>query len=203
MKKNRKMIIFDLDGTISDSFPVTLRAIEKVTGIKPNPKIIREKGIIGSFKKYRLPLFKIPSYVFKIRREIYKNIEEIGLFPGMGEFIRDLKDKGYILGIITKNQRKTATEFLNKKDIELFDFIWVNFFYFEKTRKIKKALRKNKVSPENTFYIGDQVDDITSSKEANIKSIAVDWGFGDKSSLKEANPHLLASSIEEIDNFLN
>src|SRR5258708_1470949 len=69
-------IIFDFDGTICDSFNLTLRiANEYLTKFKKKTidvEDFRKRGIEELLKDYKLTKFQILVYVFKGRRELTK-----------------------------------------------------------------------------------------------------------------------------------
>src|SRR5438105_15932993 len=108
-------IIFDFDGTICDSFDLTLRvANEYLTRFKKkniDAKDFRERGIEELLKDYKLTNLQILIYVFKGRRELSKHVSELKPFDGIPEVIKKLAEEN-TLGIISSNSKKSIREFL-------------------------------------------------------------------------------------------
>ncbi len=187
-------IIFDFDGTICDSFDLTLRIANEYL-IKFKKKIIdaedfRERGIEEILKDYKLTKLQILIYVFKGRRELTKHVSELKTFPEIPEVIKELT-KENTLGILSSNSKKNIKKFLRENKLDkYFKFIKTNSNLFGKARTLKK------LHPD--LYIGDEVRDIQAAKSANVKSVAVTWGFADKKLLKKFKPDFIIEKPSDL-----
>ncbi len=54
------------------------------------------------------------------------------------------------------------------------------------------------VKKEETIYVGDSEVDIETAKNANVKVVAVSWGFRDDDFLKILRPDALVSHPDEL-----
>src|SRR5258708_13064702 len=85
-------IIFDFDGTICDSFNLTLRiANEYLTKFKKKTidvEDFRKRGIEELLKDYKLTKFQILVYVLKERRELTKHLSNLKTFPRVPKLIK-------------------------------------------------------------------------------------------------------------------
>jgi phosphoglycolate phosphatase len=74
---------------------------------------------------------------------------------------------------------------------------------FDKEKALAKLLKKNSLSPRETWYIGDELRDIDAAASVDIRSIAVIWGFTDKNTLAAHQPTALAEKPTDIMTILN
>ena len=79
-----------------------------------------------------------------------------------------------------------------------FDFIYSGVTIFGKTTIINNALKQNNLSSQQVIYVGDETRDIEASKKANIKVIAVAWGFNSHEVLAKQNPDFLIHQPMEL-----
>jgi len=200
-----KVIIFDFDGTIAD----TLDAIVSITnrlaedfGYQPaSPAQVAQLRNLNSrqiLKQSGISIFKIPFLLKKVKAELNKEIQVLSPISGMEEALTELKFQGYRLGIITSNSKENVTIFLDKNNLQLFDFVYSGRTLFGKNKLINRLLKAEKINPEEAIYVGDETRDIEASKKAQIKVIAVSWGFNSKEVLAENQPDFLIQQPYEL-----
>lgn len=91
------------------------------------------------------------------------------------------------------------TNFLSINELDsLFDFIYSGVTIFGKTTIINNVLRQKQFKPQAVIYVGDETRDIEASKKANIKVIAVTWGFNSPEILAKQNPDFLIHQPREL-----
>ncbi len=186
--------VFDFDGTICDSFDLTIKiANEYLTRFKKksiNPSEFRAKGIEEIIKDYKLTKLQILIYVFMGRRELARRIDELKPFPYMHEVIEKLAYEN-TLGILSSNSKKNIEKFLKANKLnQYFSFVKSNSNLFGKAKQLSK------LKPD--FYIGDEIRDVQAAKKAGVTSIAVTWGFADKKLLVKYKPDFLVDSPREL-----
>jgi phosphoglycolate phosphatase len=203
---NKKLVVFDFDGTLVDSLPLIQEVLKEVLeekGINLNQrriKTLQRKGVISTLKSLNIPFYKLPIIFLKVQGRMGKRISEVGSFPGIPKLIEDLKTAGFELGIISNNKKKTVLSFLKENNLNYFNFVIGTLFFLEKNRRLKKASKKNQ--EKEIVYIGDQTGDVRAANQVGVISIAVDWGFDSEDKLRKENPNILASSPDEIYDFL-
>jgi phosphoglycolate phosphatase len=201
-----KVIIFDFDGTIADSYQAVVSITNGLSaefGYKPldeeTLKLLKELSSKDIVKLSEISFFKLPFLVKRIQTEMGKQIENLEPILGMSEVLQELKKQNYILGIITSNAKENVIAFLQKQNlIHLFDFIYSRTSLFGKHRIINKAIKRYKFSKQEVIYVGDETRDIRSAKKSNIGMIAVTWGFHSDKILSEFHPDFIAEKPSEI-----
>lgn len=203
-------VIFDLDGTLVDSeiawgkaFTHVLEklgvAVEnshpQTTGIsiKPNWHELIEKYNI----KTEFTLDELETFTLK---ELENHIDDIHLMDGALEFIGDLKDSGYLLGLATSTNWSIVDNVFNKLHLhDIFDSVTTG----EEVENPKPfpdiylvAAEKLGVDPGDCLVIEDSAPGVTAAMEANMKVIAVSDTDDEKEELENAN--LIVENFSKI-----
>jgi phosphoglycolate phosphatase len=202
----QKVIIFDFDGTIADTVDALVTIANRLArefGYIPinsqELALLRNLTAREIIKYSGVSLFKIPFLVKKVKGELKHNIHELHLINGIKAALVELHDQGYHLGIITSNSQENVHEFLKCHKLDhLFDFIYSGVTIFGKTTIINNVLRQKQFKPEAVIYVGDETRDVESAKKANIKVIAVSWGFNSSEALGKQNPDFLIHDPSEL-----
>ncbi|KLU72983.1 MAG: hypothetical protein RHS_1225 [Robinsoniella sp. RHS] len=203
-----KVVIFDLDGVVINSSEVQKQALFEsyriIVGDDSKPsfeEFLSHSGnsISNIFQKMSLPLDMIEPY----RKISRKNIELIKVYKGIKELIVKLKRQGFNLAICTGKERDRTVEILDKLDLlKLFDVIVCSDDVINPKPypdSLLLALSNIEAIPENAVMIGDAKNDILSAKRAEVKSIAVTWGEGNKDILEIECPDYLVNTMSELD----
>ncbi|MEM9568362.1 MAG: HAD hydrolase-like protein, partial [Cyanobacteria bacterium P01_E01_bin.34] len=69
---------------------------------------------------------------------------------------------------------------------------------FGKRRLLKRYLNRQRLSPADVTYIGDEARDINAARANGIRAIAVAWGFSSRSILIDADPDGLANHPSDL-----
>lgn len=105
-----RCVVFDLDGTLLDSETVILttfrNVLRKVTGRSYKLSELKFSwGIPTEDAARRLGIFDIGQVQRCWNEEIMRHSDEIRPFPGTEEMLRQLRDDGVRLGIVTSKVR--------------------------------------------------------------------------------------------------
>jgi phosphoglycolate phosphatase len=202
----QKVIIFDFDGTIADTVDALVTIANRLAiefgyvQITPEEFTILRSFTSREIIKYsRISILKIPFLVKKVKSELKNKIPELKAINGIQEALTELKQQGNRLGIITSNSQDNVTEFLKINNLDsLFEFIYSGVTIFGKTTIINNVLRQKQIKPQEVIYVGDETRDIEASKKANIKVVAVTWGFNSPEVLAKQNPNFLINHPREL-----
>lgn len=201
-----KVIIFDFDGTIADSFDVVLAISNRLAdefGYPPTqPEDVDELKSLSSreiLKRSRVSVFKLPFLLRRLRVEFNREISQLQPIPGIKEALLELKHQGHHLGIVTSNSKQNVIAFLEAQGMrEIFDFVDSGLTLFGKGRIIQQILRQNQIAPETVIYVGDETRDVEAARKIGIKVIAVCWGFNSCNVLAAQKPDFLIHKPAEL-----
>jgi phosphoglycolate phosphatase len=199
-------IIFDFDGTIADSFDTILAVTNRLAiefGYTPaSPAEIKQLQNLSSreiLQQSRIPIYKLPYLLRRLKREMRHEIDHIEPFPGVLEALLALRQHDYTLGILTSNTEANVTFFLEKYQLlDLFLFVHSSVTLFGKSRRIKQLLRTYSLPQQSVIYVGDETRDIEAARQSRIKILSVGWGFNSVQALQDAEPDCLVRDPSEL-----
>lgn len=104
------LAIFDLDGTLVDSFPWFLRTINDVAD-RFGFRRVRDEDVEGLrhastreiLRRLEVPVWKLPAIARHARRLKGEAAAEISLFAGAEAMLRTLTENGVQLGLVTSD----------------------------------------------------------------------------------------------------
>ncbi len=200
-----KLIMFDFDGTLADSFDNFLGIVDLMTAKYKLPKIpkedipeLRRESAGDLIKRLKIPLYKIPFMARDMKRMQGQHIQTLKTFPGLPLVLKSLKEKGYKLGIVTSNGRENVKAFLVNNDMDEFEFLYADIGMFGKNNIFKKIIADHRLLSEEVVYVGDEIRDIEASKKAGIKIASVTWGFNSEEGLIKHNPDYIIKSPKKL-----
>jgi len=186
---SKKLIIFDMDGTLVNSSLTIANAINYVRG-NLGFEAMEQEDILRRVNDHTIN----PAQHFYHARafdadherwfsEYYtKNHEsELVLYDGIKELLHMLKDKGHALGVATNAYRGSTIESLTHLDVyDIFDGI-VCYDDVAQGKPEPDMLHRllDELNHKNheSLFIGDGPRDEMAAKHAQMDYIMVDWGF--------------------------
>ncbi|WP_426957023.1 HAD hydrolase-like protein [Muricoccus radiodurans] len=199
-----RLILFDLDGTLADSLPwfrSILRELAPRHGLRllddaefeafrelDNREIIRRLGV---------PSWRLPLIAQDMRRLAARDAGTIGLFPGVPEMLRALREAGRVLAVVSSNSEANARRILGASAAEVAWF-GCGASLFGKAARFRQVLRRAALPAETAIAVGDELRDLHAAAEAGLSAAAVTWGYATRSALAGAGPLLVFDRPEEI-----
>ena len=210
---NCKLVIFDFDGTLANTFPFVLAMLdelaEKFKTRKMNhedlPKI-RHYSPHKIMKMHKVRIWKVPGILRYTRILMRRDAHRITKFDGIDEVIRELSLRKIKLGIVTTNTRAIVEQVLGQDIFKLFNYFMGEVSLFGKPRALKKMLNLAGCENSETLAIGDEIRDLDAAAKVKIPFGAVSWGFSSPEALSARNPLFTfthpAQILESIDSTL-
>jgi phosphoglycolate phosphatase len=201
-----KLIIFDLDGTLSDSFPWFLRVASAVAdkhGLKRIDDIesMRGKNSHEIIEALNVPLWRLPWIARDMRRLKARDVDSIPLFPGVPEMLVALTQAGLTIALVTSDSEANARRALGAS-ASLFRYFACGASLFGKAAKFRQVMNAAAISADATLAIGDEVRDAEAAKAAGIDFAAVAWGYATIDALAQVRPVTMFASVSEIPGWL-
>lgn len=174
----KKHIIFDLDGTLINSFPVMAKAWEKVSDkFNLNIPFQNYKKFTGLPFNIIMEKFGLSSICDDIKKvyfnETRKRSQEIQMIDGSEDLIYSLKEKGFFVSIITSKPRKSFDSIKNLIPKEVDFILCADDTSFSKPNKNVLNFLTDKFPDKknNLLYVGDTIFDLQFSINCQIDFI--------------------------------
>ena len=200
-----KLLIFDFDGTIADTFDAGVMILNKLAGefgFRPlHPTDLEKARDMRTHQLVRflgIPTRKMSRIARRGSEELHCCIHSIQPLPGMPEALRELHALGYCLGIVTSNTEVNVQIFLRSHGLELFDFIRCSSKLLGKARMIRSVIRKQHVPAAEILFVGDETRDIEACKKVGVRIAAVTWGYNSRRSLEAMRPEFVFEDAKEL-----
>lgn len=203
------ILIFDLDGTISDPKDGIVRSVNHALAhFDFDSKLEDEiKEFIGppldlTFKSLTKSndAQLISSLVAKYR-ERYADIgySENILYDGIRESLVSLHhEKNCRLAVCTSKRHDFATKILDMFDLlELFEFVNGGDVGIEKWQQLGGLLEKGEISNQS-LMIGDRFIDLTAAHRNKLSSAGVLWGYGAMNEIQKESPMYIFSTTQQL-----
>lgn len=188
-----KAVIFDLDDTLVDFIPAKLRACEEVVKLArcgSAEELLNYflRGKHGFENQENIADFLRDHGVFSQELflqccEVYEKtkFERIRLYPGIEEVLKELKELGFKLAVVTDAENGKAISRLRKFNLEHYFDAIVSADMSGKRKpepdSILLALKKLGVRVEEAVLIGDSIRrDITAGKRIGMVTIFASYG---------------------------
>jgi phosphoglycolate phosphatase len=183
-------LVFDLDGTITDSKPGIVGCLRKVL----DARHLDHPGQLDRFvgppvEEWTVELLPEASeearaalardYRACYDREGWKNNS---VFAGVREMLTQLRHQGFPLYVCTSKQQHFAVRILDAFELAgLFTAIYgdkAEYASHGKEDLLANLLRECSLQRDSVWMIGDRIFDIQAARANHIRCLAAGWGYG-------------------------
>lgn len=205
----KKAILFDLDGTLTDSGEGIIKSAAMVLekyGL-PVPDYDTMRVFVGpplheTFVKFGVAPEKADDAV-ALYRTRYTTVGKFENFPypGIREMLETLKAAGHRLFVATSKPEPMSIEILEHFDLaQYFEIICGATFDRSRSEKsdVIAYLLQQVDAKENAIMVGDTVFDVTGAACHGIPTIGVAWGYGKTEDMKKAGAAAIAETPEHL-----
>lgn len=212
-KKRFRAMLFDLDGTLTNSAPGIKRslryALDKLGVTGYDPAVLDKflgPPLIWSFKTYMGLDDDTAAEGLRLYRQDYNERGgkyDAEVYDGIPKLLAALRDSGIRLGVATVKPENTAKEVLEHFDLmKYFETVSGGAPEEKKAEKkemILRALERMDISADDSvLMIGDRVFDIEGGIAAGVKTLGVGYGFGGAAELRTAGADYIALTAADI-----
>lgn len=214
------MVVFDLDGTLLNTLrdinsalnyglslysiqPLSLKETRSLIGRglrNATESAVQKSGVIIEDEEIDLMYEMIISY-YNNHPSIYSSF-----YPEIEELLKRIEDNGMKMAILS-NKKDEIVQKIVKEKLSSFTFSFVmgqtnRFPLKPNPSSLFYMIEKEKLKKEDILYIGDSEVDYTLSKNANVDSIIVSYGFRSREELKNSGVETIVDTTLEIEKIL-
>lgn len=203
-----KNILFDLDGTLTDSGEGIMHCAELtlVHYHLPIPTRSEMRSMVGpplrdSFLRFGIPEAELDNAVAFYRKH-YLAVGQFENFPypGIEQLLQRLKAEGNKLYVATSKPEAMAKDILAHFGLSQY-FTIICGAISDGSRNTKEAVIEHLLSimaeTKDLMMVGDTIYDVRGAAHHGIPCVAVTWGYGVAEDMKNAGA-TLASTMEEL-----
>lgn len=208
-----KAILFDLDGTLTESGEGITKsvqyALEKIG--RPEDNLDHLKVFVGpplleQFMNYARIDLETAREAVRYYRERYSDIGiyENRLYPGVEKMLKILKSKGYRLAVASSKPELFVLKVLEYFHLtDCFEQIVgseMNGGRTSKAEVIEETLKRLGMERcrQEVLMVGDREHDVLGARACGVECIAVTYGYGPEEELRQAAPLQMVSSPDEL-----
>ena len=204
-----KSILFDLDGTLTDSgegiMKCAVYALEHYGIDAPSEEQLRTfvgPPLTETFARFGVPQDKLAEAV-EIYRKRYIPIGRFENHPytGVRELLEQLRNDGHKLYVATSKPEWMSIEILEHFDLAKYFHI-ICGAATDFSRNTKEAVITHLLSQcdaqSNAVMVGDTAYDVIGAKAHNIPCIGVAWGYGSITDMENAGAISIAHTMNEL-----
>lgn len=205
----KKSILFDLDGTLTDSGEgiINCAALALEHFGLPVPPREQMRVFVGpplrdSFIRHGVPEDKAEEAI-AIYRSRYVPIGkyENTPYPGIRELLQTLQSRGHNLYVATSKPEGMSKDILEHFDLAKY-FTLICGASMDDSRSSKESvieyLMEQSGERENMVMVGDTKYDILGAKHHGIPAIGVSWGYGLVEEMQASGAAAIAHTTEEL-----
>ncbi|WP_193073122.1 phosphoglycolate phosphatase [Pseudomonas sp. FME51] len=211
-----RLVMFDLDGTLVDSVPDLAAAVDQVLVLRGRPTagVPKVKDWVGN------------GALVLVRRALADNIDHAQVddteaqaaladfmqaysgghaatrvYPGVPALLGWLRERGVLLSVITNKPERFVAPLLEEKRLGEFDWIIGG-----DTLPVKKpdpagllqVMSAAGVTAQQSLFVGDSRNDVLAARAADVRVVAVSYGYNHGRSVALENPDLLVDSLDAL-----
>lgn len=214
--KKYRYLLFDLDGTLTDSMPGITRCVAYALsffGIEVDD-LNKLQKFVGpplkeSFKEYyHFTDEQIAEAISKYHeRFAEKGLYENEVYPGINAFLEKAFREGYQLILATSKPEVFARRIMTHFHLDGY-FTFIGGSGMDGSRPTKASvidyvLHESGIKDlQKVVMIGDRKHDIIGAKTVGIDSIGVLYGYGDREELVQAGADYIVKDIKGLEKLL-
>ncbi len=199
--------VFDMDGTLADTFPDILDQFNRILVRHGRPAIDFPTmvSLLGPTEAEILHGLLPHRPVGECESEIVAAMEAgapIALFDGMREVLAAARDSGLRIGLYTGAGRGCGAARLRRMGLAGDVDAFLTGDDVTRSKPAPDGLLHMAgllgVAPEHSVYIGDSHLDVQAARAAGMRALGVLWGVSDRARLAAEAPDAIAEAPAEL-----
>lgn len=215
--QGKRLIAFDLDGTLIDSVPdlavAVQQALHEVGLAKPSESLVRdwvgngaqvlvERALTWALNMAPEAELQQSAYDAFMRHYGAAPNALTALYPGVSEALHALHEAGFVLALITNKPERFIAPILSHFDLlALFTATVGGDSLAEKKPSPMPLIHVAQtldIAPSESVMVGDSRHDIAAGKAAGFATVALPYGYNHGEPIEQSHPDLLVASLREL-----
>lgn len=200
-----RLAIFDFDGTLADSFPSFLAALNEAAGrygfrgidADELPRV-RGWSAWQVMEHIDVATWQVPMITQFVRARMADDIGSVSLFPGMHEVLEDLAAREVRIAIVSSSGEAPIRHVLGARLASLVCDFRCDVSLFGKRPRLRQVLAASGIPAARAIAIGDEVRDLMAARAEEIAFGAVTWGFSSAPALVAAAPDHVVEHVDDL-----
>ncbi|HSX42547.1 MAG TPA: HAD hydrolase-like protein [Candidatus Saccharimonadales bacterium] len=204
----KRAVIFDFDGTIADSLPAAIQVFEELTA-RPERfsaaqiESFRDLSVPELIRALGIPKWKVPVLMVKGRKMLRDHLYGIPAHKGMHDLLAALYEQEIPLYVLSSNSTENVHSYLQRHKLtQYFSGIYGGASLLGKAPLILKMIKKEQLETEGSWYVGDEVRDVSAARAVGLHIASVSWGYNTHGALATKKPDAIVDTAEELQKLL-
>lgn len=200
-----RLVIFDFDGTLVDSFGVFLDVGDALAARYGFERIdrgdldgLRRLGVTELIARHRVPRWKVPLLARRARALMAQQLDRLRLFDGVSDALARLSASGVDLAIVTSNSQANVRHVLGAATVARFGQLECGVSLLGKARRLRRVLARTGVPAAQALFVGDELRDAHAARAVGVPFGAVAWGYTHVDALRAHDPARVFLRVEEL-----
>lgn len=199
-----KLVIFDFDGTLSDSGDWFLSILDDLADRfrfrrvdAQEVETLRRRPTRDVIAHLGIAAWKLPLIARHVRARFGRDAARIQLFDGVRMMLKTLSDAGVRMMLCSSNGEANVCAVLGP-DAVRFEAYFCGSGLFGKVAKFRRAVEASGLKPADILAIGDETRDVDAAREVGLAAGVVLWGYANPETLVAMKPDMAFATPAEI-----
>ena len=191
------LVILDFDGTLADSWPWLLGALDDTAArfrlhrlTQAEAEALRGQDHRAALRALGVRPWQVPRIAMHLR-QLAAAAPPPPLFPGIPALLHGLHEQGVTLAVASSNGAAQIARTLGPLLSGLLAHVAADAPLGGKPARFRRILRATAIPAARAIALGDELRDIEAARACGIAPAAVAWGYAQPALLAAARPEML------------
>lgn len=215
--QGKRLIAFDLDGTLIDSVPDLAAAVARTLSelglrepsgdevrnwVGNGAPVLVQRALTWALQTAPEPALQERAYDAFMKHYGAAPNAFTTLYPGVAETLQALHQQGLILVLITNKPERFIEPLLSHFKLLEFFTLWIGGDSLAEKKPhplpLLHAARTCQIPPSECVMVGDSRHDIAAGKAAGFTTLALPYGYNHGEPIEQSHPDLVLTSLTEL-----
>ena len=211
-----RLVMFDLDGTLVDSVPDLAAAVDQVLALRGRPPagvakvkdwvgngalVLVRRALADGIDHAQVDEAEAQAALADFMQAYSGGHAATTVYAGVPELLGWLRERGVLLSVITNKPERFVAPLLEEKGLGEFDWIIGG-----DTLPVKKpdpagllqVMTTAGATAQQSLFVGDSRNDVLAARAADVRVVAVSYGYNHGRPVALENPDLLVDSLDAL-----